>query len=270
MNSKQSKDIQHKIDLEQYVLDKKQYRLDLMKVVSECTILNIDGICQIIMEYCCLDDMILIPNTFKKDEFFKYWFVVEKGKPYVNYFRDFHQVKLQSDCLQLIRRGTIASINKYIPSKNAKLILECKFIHKDKNQTDFMSFSTRSNGTRDPTVKYAAYGVPHDGGNKVQISWPFRKLRIDAITNAKLLNRPMSYFLKIPLPPSLKTLSLKLIDDGQHIKYIYNDGLKTYPIESDAYSQNTDDHSVLVYNREQPNNITEITFLQLSVLSNSE
>ncbi len=50
------------------------------------------------MEYCCLDDMILIPNTFKKDEFFKYWFIVDKGNIW-NYFRDVHKVKLQSDCL---------------------------------------------------------------------------------------------------------------------------------------------------------------------------
>merc|ERR1719334_2850609 len=109
-----------------------QHRLSLCKVVMDCLSIPIQEICMCISEYT-LDEEVLIPNTAEPGVFHKYWHIVRSGPSDADKFKYDHRVdvKLLSAQprkqveIELTRRAAIASINEYIPSKNAKLKIEC-------------------------------------------------------------------------------------------------------------------------------------------------
>ena len=152
------------IRLEEYARQKRQSRRDLIRTLSSCSPITEEGICVIIMEFCCLDDHILIPNDLTD---FKYWDIVPSGS-LINPFRDVHNVKLRkSKHLTLIRRGAIASRIGYSPSIDAKLIIECQF--RFCNSSDFLTFTTRSDGERSETHFYAQFGIVEEGNCAIRV-----------------------------------------------------------------------------------------------------
>ena len=189
--------------------------------------------------------------------------MVNKGG-LVNEFRDYHRVDLYPNYLQLIQTGAISSIKGYKPSKT-KLKLECKFIYHDK--TDFMRWSFRSNGVRDPSLKYAKYGRVYCEEGSISISNELgRWSNLFDYTLTEDQIKPRGGTVHISPPPLHKELSLIMIDDGDEInvEYKIHDG-DVYKIQSDSYTQ-SGYYRVMAFNRHLEGNVADITKLELSVI----
>ena len=131
------------INLDKYIAQKQISKQITIEILLQYTDINTAKLIYDI----CTDDNILIPDTFARTEFFKYWFIVDKGCEIADFpFTYLHKVQLHPTYLQLIQKGAIASIQGYKPSKTAKLKLECKFMYN--HQKDGLTFSFRSDGMR--------------------------------------------------------------------------------------------------------------------------
>eukprot|EP01084_Bolivina_argentea_P119437 211765_1 len=252
------------INLDQYIVETQKYKQIIIQTLSEYADQEIAKL----IYQICNDDTILIPNTFQMDEFLKYWFIVNKGKS-VNKFKYDHRVDLYANYLQLIQRGAVASIKEYKPSSTAKLKLECKFIYR--HPTDYMRFSFRSNGVREPNMKYASRGRVYCEDNHLSIYKEFHRgsNRI-ALMGTDKDGNTTERTQNIPSIPLNTELSVVMIDDGNKINTTYcsDDGV-IYKLEFDS-NKISKYHRVIAFNRELQGNIVDITYLQVSVINNHE
>ena len=215
----------------------------------------------------------LIPNTANVKEFCKYWYIVPNGTLEINRFRQYHDVKVRTPStsehveIELIRRGAIASIKEYIPSKNAKLRIQCEIRWKHRN--DFITFLTTSDGTRHTNGGLDEWGEVNHGGRVpmvVQHGWgPTRMYMF--LGESKNRGYPDTrHFIaidKMPQPPYKATI--EIIDDGETVEMYYDNGLGQYRLVQRGVSPGKRNH-IAIFNREQPGCVCDITSLTVSVM----
>ena len=250
-------------------MQKKKYRQIITETLSEYT--NTDT-ANLIYDICN-DDTILIPNTFNRNEFSKYWVICKKRtKRSLQSRHDLYEVGLYSHYLSLIGRGVITSIKGYKPSKTAKLKLECKF--KFHHPRDFMTFSLQTNGLK-KSHERNLWGDFDTNTQKVHI---FREVGGNLSNNRiRVRGKDDDGFtsereVKIDTPPLDKELFFIMIDDGcvVNVAYRNGDGGKEYFVEFPSNSTQAQYFRTSIMNRETKGGIADITHLQLSVVHDFE
>ena len=248
------------IRLDEYVQQRKQYRIDLIKTLVLYSPIYEEQICTYIMEYCCLDDHILIPdNTEQHAKFWKYWAVVQKGSKIQ--YSNAQDVKLNKNGLKLIQQGAIVSNVGYMPSPSARLIIECEF--RFRNDTDSLTFSTRSNGKRTNVVR-AQYGQVEGDCARIcqhENSWDSPRIEIGAWDTF-----PRQQWMNIPDPQPGEMVSVQMVDDGQNIDFRCSFGGTTYAIHQ-KLKLNEKMCKIALFNGELRGNVVNVTMLRVSVLS---
>ena len=259
------------VDLSQWI---KQRRLDIANHLMECSQIHVQGICMCITEYV-LEEAVLIPNTTDPTEFAKHWFIIPNGSSDVPHD---HQVTVRTPTaapyaeIQLIQAGAIASINEYIPSKNAKLKIQCGIRWKDRR--DYLTFSTRSNGTRRSkcfdigSIPFHCGPDSVDGGGRT-----VTVLQNDRKSPSLLIELSRQYpssrqsigIGKVPSIPYYSTV--EIIDDGENVEVCYDDG-QLHELWMDGVSHGQRNH-IAIWNRGQPGCVLDITSLTVSVVMNS-
>ena len=250
----------------------KQRRVDYANFLKDCSPISVHGIWQYIAEYV-LDEEVLIPNTTNVKEFCKYWYIVPNGTSETNRFRQYHDVKVRTPItsehieIELIRRGAIASIKEYIPSKNAKLRIQCEIRWKHRN--DFITFLTTSDGTRRTNGGWGEWGEVNHGGRVlmvVQYGWGLPGLYMFLGEGTDRGWPETRHFMgtdTMPRPPCKATV--EIIDDGETVEMYYDNGLIQYTLVQKEVSAGNSNH-IAIFNREQQGNVCDITSLIVSVV----
>ena len=249
------------IKVDEYMNEKQKYRENVIQILSD--FVDIDT-AKLIYD-TCINDMILIPNTFEKDELLKHWFVPNKGGM-INQYRDYHRVDLYpSNHLQLIRRGMLSSVKGYkvSPDSKHKLRFECKFILT--HPSDFIVFSMNSSGVRSEGIRAACYGFLEMIGRELWIMPDHNEKNVTFVVETGW-NSLFDVGEKVDNIPLNKELSVIMIDDGKQLNAEFYIEEKLIcdiiaPSEKDAKF-----NRVGFCNREHDGNACDITYLQLSVL----
>ena len=77
--------------------------------------------------------------------------------------------------------------------------------------------------------------------------------------------------LDIPAPKILKTISVTIIDDGWNVEFMSSYDGKTYEInETGSAIYARDSYHIAMFNRELNNNVVQITYLKVSVVTQEE
>lgn len=251
------------INLEELVAQRKKDKQIIIQIISEHT--NDMNTATLIYN-AGFDDTVLIPNTFERDEFLKYWFVLGKG-PLINEYRDYHRADLYPNYLQLIRRAGISSIKGYKPSKNAKLRLECRFIYRHPKEGIRVTF--RGNGGRDPTSQYS---LLYTEGETICINGA---LGLSGFSNHShrlwILQKDGDFEIdkEIQTAPQPKDKEFKMIiiDDGDMLQVQFvHDKMYCMECKTATITNPVGFHRVVLHNRRDPNRVCDITYLQLSVI----
>ena len=254
------------VNLSEFV---KQRRVDYATFLKDCSSISVQGIWFCVAEYV-LEEEVLIPNTANVEEFCKYWYIVPNGASEINRFRQYHDVKVRTPSssehveIELIKRGAIASINEYIPSKNAKLKIRCEIRWKHRN--DFITFSTKSDGTRRTEDQYG--GVNHGGRLLMAVQYGWRPPGLYMFFGEeKVGNMPETqHFVeidKISRPPY--EAKIEIIDDGETVEMYYDNALSQYKMVQKGVSSGKRNH-IAIWNREHSNCVCDITSLTVSVM----
>lgn len=256
------------VDLSQWV---KQRQTDFANYLMDCSQIHVQGICMCITEYA-LAEAVLIPNITNPTEFSKYWFIVPNASPDD---QNDHKVTVSTPRLgkyaevQLIQEGAIASINEYIPSQNAKLKIQCGIRWNHKN--DYLTVSTRADGSRHRSDQYlyhqAGRGYVEGGGRTMSVhqNERFPKIHIEL---SELYGSGGSNTELRQVPAVPYSSSLEIIDDGEYVEMIYNDGNKyEWIMDGESYGQR---NHIAIWNCGQPDCVLDITSLKVSVLMGTQ
>ena len=268
----------------QFLYARKQYLINLIKFLREYSPIHIRDICNCITEYM-FSDTELIPNTLNKEEFLKYWCTVPNDNALgINLYAADHEVlwidnedseeKNEDDSddeddhdddnvrVVLVCRGAIASIGEYIPSETFKLKIECTF--QWQSDSDFLTFTTRSDGKRDIRTMHGAWGGVEYGKRAMRVcqGWGSPRIEIE-IENDKIME---SLKRKSPKYEEMKVV---IIDDGQSVEMTYFVDGERYHIRktlsSKAYYR-TDRNHIAIFNREEPGCTVVISSLTASIV----
>eukprot|EP01084_Bolivina_argentea_P111045 198238_1 len=257
------------VDLDQLLIEKQESRQISIQILSKHTH---EEIAKLIFEFCN-NLLILIPNTFDRNELLKHWFVIGKG-PLINEYREFQRVDLYPNYVKFTRRGGIASIKGYKPSKTAKLRLICKFIYR--HPKEGLRFVFRSNGCRDLTLKgKGQHGNVYTEGTMVILNGSLGQFGNNRYAHQVCVIQNDGDFtiekrMKTSVQPMNKQLEMIIIDDGQKMKITYVDHEKNiYSMECDStcISNPKGLHRIALYNRRDHGRISDITYLQLSIVT---